>query len=191
MTHDGGSHHHAGKSSRDFLDAANVLGEIGLSPGMVVLDAGSGDGHFSIAASALVGPTGNVWALDSDRPSLDRLAREIFTNGLKNIRLLLADLGEPLPVKSGSVDLCIMVNVLHGLAWENTAPAALREIARVLRPGGRLAVVEFKKRPMEIGPPPEVRLGQEDVGRLVAPAGLKSERAFEAGLFSHVFVFRR
>jgi ubiquinone/menaquinone biosynthesis C-methylase UbiE len=191
MAHEGGHHSHAGRSSRDFIDAGKVLREVGLSAGQVVLDAGSGSGHFSTASAALVGPSGTVWALDSDQPSLDQLTREIFTNGLKNIRPLLADLAEPLPVKSASVDLCVMVNVLHGLAADGTAPGALKEVARVLRPGGRLAVVEFKKREMEFGPPLDIRLDAADVERLAAPAGLKRERAFEAGPYSHAVVFRK
>jgi ubiquinone/menaquinone biosynthesis C-methylase UbiE len=191
MAHEGGHHSHAGKSSRDFLDAGKVLREIGLSAGQVVLDAGSGSGHFAKAAAAVVGPSGTVWALDSDQPSLDQLTRDIFTNGLKNIRPLLADLGEPLPVKDASVDLCVMVNVLHGLAVEGTAPAALNEIARVLKPCGRLAVVEFKKMAMDFGPPLDIRLDAGDVERLAAPAGLKKERTFEAGQYSHAAVFRK
>ena len=51
MTQDGRGHQHAGKSSREFLDAAKVLGELRLSEGQVVLDAGSGSGHFSRAAA--------------------------------------------------------------------------------------------------------------------------------------------
>jgi ubiquinone/menaquinone biosynthesis C-methylase UbiE len=191
MTPDAGHHHHAGRSSADFLDARRVLRDIGLSEGQVVLDAGSGRGHFSKAASNLVGPGGTVWALDADQPSLDRLIRDIFTSGLRNIRPLLSDLTEPLPVKTGSVDLCLLVNVLHGLAWDKTASRALDEIARVLKPGGRLAVVEFKKQKMEFGPPLEVRLDASDVERLVGPSGLVKERAFEAGHYSHALVFRK
>ena len=164
---------------------------IGLSAGQVVLDAGSGNGHFSKAASAMVGNKGTVWALDADQPSLDQLTRDIFTNGLKNIRPLLADLAEPLPVKAGSVDLCLLVNVLHGLAWDRTAAGALGEIARVLKASGRLAVVEFKKMEMDFGPPLEVRLDPGAVEALAAPAGLKKERTFEAGQYSYAVIFRK
>jgi ubiquinone/menaquinone biosynthesis C-methylase UbiE len=186
-----GHHHHAGKSSREFLDAARVLREIGLSEGQVVLDAGSGSGHFSRAAAAIVGTAGTVWALDSDQPSLDQLAREMFTNGIRNIRPLLADLAEPLPLKSSSVDLCLMVNVLHGLVRDGTAAAALSEIARIVRPGGRFVVVEFKKMEMDFGPPIEVRLEPGDVERPAAAAGFRKVRSFEAGQYSHALVFVR
>jgi ubiquinone/menaquinone biosynthesis C-methylase UbiE len=191
MTQDAGHHHHAGRSSADFIDARRVLREIGLSTGQVVLDAGSGSGHFSKAASNLIGAGGTVWALDSDQPSLDRLIRDIFTSGLRNIRPLLSDLTEPLPVKTGSVDLCLLVNVLHGLAWDKADSPAMNEIARVLKPGGRLAVVEFKKMQMDFGPPQEVRLEPADVERLVAPAGLRKERSFEAGPYSYAIIFAR
>ena len=186
-----GSHPHSGMSSRGLIDAGKVLAAIGLARGQTVLDAGAGTGHFSVAASALVGPAGTVWAIDVDRPSLDLLSRELFTNGIKNIRPLLANLAGELPVRTSSVDLCIMVNVLHGLAYEGRASVAVAEMARVLRPGGRFAVIEFKKEEMSVGPPVEVRLRSDEVEVLATPSGFRRERIFEAGPYSYAIVFRK
>ena len=57
-------HFHHGKSSKDILDAEFVLNSIGLKKGDIFLDAGSGDGYMSLAASKIVGEKGKVYAVE-------------------------------------------------------------------------------------------------------------------------------
>ncbi|MGZ7049335.1 MAG: class I SAM-dependent methyltransferase, partial [Methanobacterium sp.] len=58
-----GKHFHHGRSSREILDPSMVLKIIGLKKGDVFLDAGSGDGYMSLAASSIVGDEGKVYAV--------------------------------------------------------------------------------------------------------------------------------
>lgn len=183
------SHH--GRSSRDFIDAELVLLQVGLKKGDVLLDAGSGDGYWSVAASKLVGTHGKVWAVDFHRPSLDSLTREIFVKGLRNIHPLLADVTQTIPVSSVSVDVCLMVNVLHDLKEEGAAGPALAEMLRMLRPGGLLAVVEFKVIDGPPGPPIEVRIPPEQVEQLCTATGFRKKDQFEAGPYNYAMVFTK
>ena len=75
------------------------------------------------------------------------------------------------PLESRSVDVGFMATVLHDLVEVGTAAGALAEVARVLKPGGRLAIVEFDKIDGPPGPPRHIRLDPEEVETLVAPYG--------------------
>lgn len=182
---------HLGRSSRDFIDADTVLVQIGLKKGEVILDAGCGDGYWSVAASKLVGERGKVWAADVHRPSLDSLTREIFVKGLRNIHPLLVDVTQTLPVSTASVDVCLMVNVLHDLREEGAAGPALDEMARLLRPGGLLALVEFKVMDGPPGPPIEIRMRPGQVEELCAAAGFKPVRQFDAGPYNYALLMTK
>jgi ubiquinone/menaquinone biosynthesis C-methylase UbiE len=70
-------------------------------------------------------------------------------------------------------------------------PILLKEIARVLKPGGLLAVVEFKKIEPPPGPPAAVRLRPEDVATIVSPQGFKAKTHLDLGVYHYLssFVF--
>ena len=68
-------HEHKGRSSRDMLDAMKILNDIGLKSGDKFLDAGCGDGYFSIAAAEIVGLGGRVYAFDVDGDGIGMAAK--------------------------------------------------------------------------------------------------------------------
>ncbi|MBN1222349.1 MAG: methyltransferase domain-containing protein, partial [Candidatus Aminicenantes bacterium] len=66
-------HEHSGKSSKIFLNPAEILEEIGLRKGERLLDLGCGSGHAAIAAASVAGEDGAVFAVDSDSSAIDSL----------------------------------------------------------------------------------------------------------------------
>lgn len=163
--------HGAGKSSFDLIDPEKLFPALHLKPGETVLDLGCGEGRYALPLASAVGEEGMVYAADLWEEGLATLKEKAHQAGLAHIHPLLADVSQPLPLPGGSVDLALFATVLHDLAEAGQAPGALAGLDRLVKPGGRLAVVEFKKIAGPPGPPLHIRLSPEEVAALLRPHG--------------------
>ena len=127
----------------------NAAGEIkrlallmGWKPGATVADIGAGDGQYSFAAAETVGMTGKVYATEIDRKKLEELRAEVAKRKLQNVVVVdskEADTNLP----TGCCDAIFLRRVYHHL----TKPAEFdANLARSLKPGGRLAIIDFPPR---------------------------------------------
>jgi len=167
-------HIHHSKSTSDILSADRVLKAAGLKSDDVFLDAGCGDGFISFTASSTVGEEGKVYAMDVYPESIAVVKNEIKEKGINNIEAFVADLTEKIPLVDDSIDLCVMANVLHGFVENQEVGPVMKEISRVIKPGGIFAVVEFKKIEGPPGPPFNVRIAPQDVEDVVTPYGFEA-----------------
>jgi len=165
-------HHHKGKSSESLLDKANILSHLGIVPGQVVLDAGCGNGYMSKEFVKLTGQAGKVYALDPDKDAIDALCAE--TSGTI-IEPFVGDITEETKLPASSIDLIYVSTVVHGFSRSEMAGFAT-EVKRLLKPGGRLAVVEIRKEDTPFGPPLEIRVSPEELRRMInlKPVGVRS-----------------
>ncbi len=184
-------HEHGRRSSRGVLDGARIMETWGPRPGETWLDIGAGDGHLSLAAARAGGPETRVIALDRDGEWLAGALAEALDEGIDNLGAVVADAVRDIPLPVESVDTALLANVLHGFVANGELERVMEVLLRVLKPGGRLLVFEFKKAETPVGPPPGIRLGPDDVAAALAPWGFVLHRTDMVGIYHHATELRR
>jgi ubiquinone/menaquinone biosynthesis C-methylase UbiE len=191
----GGYHMHekpiaAGKSSFDLIDKEKFFTALGLKKDTILLDVACGIGRYSIAASEIVGNEGLIYAVDLWEEGVNALRQAVAERGIKHIRPILGDVSKHIPVEDRSVDVALMATVLHDLIEVSTEKGTLREIRRVLKPGGKLVIIEFKKIDGPPGPPVAIRLSPEETEKIVSAYGFKQEKVLDVGPYNYLSVMR-
>jgi SAM-dependent methyltransferase len=155
------------------LGCGNPTAVADLHEGERVLDLGSGGGIDVLLSAKRVGPTGRVFGLDMTDEMLTLAQRNIAEAGATNVELLKGNI-EAIPLPAESIDVVIS-NCVVNLAADK--PAVFREIARVLKPGGRIGITDIVA---EDSLTPEQRAERGDYVGCIAGALSFSE--FENGL---------
>ncbi|MGV3627640.1 MAG: class I SAM-dependent methyltransferase [Betaproteobacteria bacterium] len=159
-----------------------VIQALQLKPDAVIADIGSGTGYFSARFAHMV-PQGRVYGLDTEPDMVKYLADRAKREGLKNISAVQAKPGDPqLPEKA---DVVILVDVYHHV--ENREQY-FRHLQASLKPGGRLAIIDFKMDSPQ-GPPKAARIAPEQVKAELQSAGylLAEEHGFLPNQYFLVF----
>jgi ubiquinone/menaquinone biosynthesis C-methylase UbiE len=145
-----------------------VVRALSLRPGQAACDIGAGPGYFTFPVARAVGETGRVHAVDVDPRILDSLRQRLRRTDLRNVTPVLALSDDPL-LPPAACDLVLIVDTYHHFP---DGPAYLRRLARSLKPGGRIANIDFHKRELPVGPPPEHKLTREEFLSQAKAAGL-------------------
>lgn len=120
------------------LQVNRVVETLGLRAGMRVADLGAGTGVFTIPIAKAVGSSGKVYAIDVDPGLLTIIRDKAKADGLGNIEPIVA--GPTDPRVPEPVDLLFICDTMHHLPEQGSY---VRQFARLLRPGGRVAVIDF------------------------------------------------
>jgi len=170
-----------------FIDPATIIAQMGLQNGQTVADLGCGSGFYAVAAGQRVGSTGTVYAVDVQEAKLVATQSAARQSGLKNISVLHADLDKPLlDIAENSCDALILASIIHEV---ESRDMLLKNAYRILKTGGRLAVVEWKKEATPLGPDIARRVGREELDQLLVKAGFRKEQDLEADNYHYAELF--
>jgi len=158
---------------------------VGLRRGQVVVDVGAGSGFFSFPAASRVGEEGRVYAVDISSELVQFVREKADRARVKNIEPVLSTL-ERIPLEDAVADITLLANVLHGIP-----PATVTEAVRVLRPGGKLVNVDWKKEPTPEGPDVRHRLSPAEAATTLSAYGLTRLDSFDLGPYHYVLIFER
>lgn len=183
-----------------FMPPTEVVNSLELAPGMTVADIGAGTGYFALPVARAISPGGRLFAVDVQREMLTRLdakLRQIGASG--NISLVEGDAtGTALP--DAGCDRVLIANVWHELPDH---AGALCEFARILRPGGRLAILDWRTdvpaRSKAVprregdppGPPAEHRISRDEVANTLRASDWDVLSQQNVGEYSYLVIARR
>jgi len=162
-----------------------VLAALEVKPGMTVADLGAGTGYFSVRLAKAVGDNGKVLAIDVEPKLVDHIKERAAKANLTQVVAVLAPVDDPtLPARG--VDLVLIVDTWHHI---DDRLAYLPKLAAGLKPGGRVAVVDFKKGEFPVGPPDAHKLTADAVAAEFRESGWSVAKQWDELPFQYVLVF--
>lgn len=163
-------------------DAEAVLNSLGLKAGMTFMDIGCGGGYFSIPAARMVGKTGKVYGVDLNPASISGLKEQAAAEGLSNLELSVGKAEDYLPCEN-CADVIFFGIVLHDF---DDPVKVLKNARRVIKPGGRLYDLDWKKEESPFGPPLHIRFDTEKASRFIKEAGFTIVKTENSGLYHYL-----
>jgi len=147
------------------------MDSMGIADGSKVADIGAGSGWFTIRLARRVGPQGLVYAEDVQQEMINAISRRVTREGFNNVKPVLGTINDP-KLAAQSLDAALMVDSFHEVDARDRA-TMLANLAKALKPQGRLGIVDFRLDGTGPGPDPEERVGPDVVLTAAREAGLK------------------
>ncbi|HZZ40955.1 MAG TPA: methyltransferase domain-containing protein [Acidobacteriaceae bacterium] len=172
---------------KKWLPADEVVTTLHLCEGESVVDIGAGTGYFAMPMASAVGESGRVFAVDVAPQMLARLQIRLTESGITNVHCVEGEAAfTGLP--PGCAGVVFMANVWHEL---DDPAAVLREARRLLQPGGRIAILDWRPdAEPDHGPPVAHRIALSATKASLENAGLVVQSAGNVGRYSWLLVGR-
>lgn len=151
------------------LKIEETVQRLTLKPGEVVADLGAGSGLFEPPLAEAVGRSGLVYAVDIDQGLIDAINRKIAEKTLTNVKAVLGQFTDP-GLPPASLDVAFINDVLHHI--EDRA-AYLTNVAKALKPSGRIALIDFHPEQGGHRNQPDLQVSKSAAERLMAGIGFK------------------
>jgi arsenite methyltransferase len=163
-----------------------LIARLGIEKEMVIADVGAGSGALTGPLALATGPRGTVYASDIDQALIDHIAQRAQASRLPNVRTVLGTFTDPkLPQQ---VDLALMNDVLHHV---QDRAAYLKSVARHLKRGGRLAVVDYTPDASPHKGNPELIVSEAQANEWAEAAGLVRAESFALYSDRYFVIYRK
>jgi SAM-dependent methyltransferase len=143
--------------------------------GAIVADIGAGSGYMTVLLARQVGPAGKVYANDIQVRMLDLLRRNIDQQKIANVETVLGAIDDP-NLPAGAIDLALMVDVYHEFSEPQKM---LRGIRTALKPGGRMALIEYRGEDPSVPIRPEHKMTIVQLRAEIEPEGFRLANTIE------------
>ncbi|MBX4210517.1 class I SAM-dependent methyltransferase [Candidatus Parcubacteria bacterium] len=163
-----------------FSDPQKNIDQFGLLPNQNVADLGAGSGFYTLAAAKALSGTGHVYALDVQKDLLVRLKNAATHDKIFNIEIIWGDVEKlgGTHLRENSVDAVISANILFQMRDKKTF---ISEIARIIKPKGRVLTVDWTDSFGGLGPHPDAVIKAAEARQMFESGGFKFEKEIAAG----------
>jgi ubiquinone/menaquinone biosynthesis C-methylase UbiE len=170
---------------KSFLNPEQILNQLEIESDIVAADFGCGSGSW-ILPLAQKAENGIIFAVDILEEPLDALRARIDSQAISNVKTILSNVEKDVKIQNESCDLVLMTNLLFETEDKQ---AVMEQGKKVLKPGGKILVVDWKKQNLIV--PEKDTISAEDVKKIASELGLKLEKEIEAGAYHYALVFEK
>ncbi len=174
-----------------FSDPNVIVAALPIPPGSMVADLGAGTGAYSFFLAEKVGPTGKVYACEVQQDMLTRLENEARERNITNIQMVHSNVEthQGTRLRDASMDWVIVANVLFQI---EDRPGFVKEIARILKPGGFVALIEWSESFDNLGPHENAVIKKFDAEHLFSEHGfIATPQIVDAGSHHYGIIFKK
>jgi len=164
-----------------------VLAGLDVKPGMSIADIGAGTGYYTRRLARRTGSKGVVYAVELQPEMMALLEHHLSRHQATSVKTVLGTATDP-RLPAASIDLAVMVDVYHELEYPYEM---LEAVVRALKPGGRIAFVEFRANDPAVPIKPLHTMSEEQVRREAAAHPLEWVKTVRELPWQHVIVFRK
>ncbi len=173
-----------------FAHPPRNVAALAIEPGMIVADFGSGSGAYVLAIAEALQNVGQVYAVDIQKDLLRRTLNEAQKRGHTSVSIIWGDLEKPFGSKlaDATCDLVLISNLLFQVEQKELM---LKEAARITKPKGRVAIVDWQESFGGMGPVQDNVVDKKMALSLAEKAELKFLKTFDAGAHHYGIVFHK
>ena len=162
-----------------------VIAALDLKAGETLADIGAGSGYFTFRFARKVGDSGRVYAVDINSDMILYMNRHIRDKKVRNVTTILSAPDDPL-VPDVPVNRFFVCNTWHHV---QSRPRYIALMKKMLKPGGQIVVVDYKKKQLPVGPPPEMKLAKREVIAELEAGGFKLAKEHDFLPYQYFLVF--
>ena len=171
---------------RKWQNPEAILANIGVKPGITFIDVGCGTGFFTIPTAHMVGDNGKVLALDVNSSFIAKLQERAKIEHINNLSVSIGR-AEDLVLCNQCADIVFFGIVLHDF---QDAAKVLENAKKMVKANCILVNLDWKKKPMDFGPPLKIRFDEQNAADLIERAGFNIESIEDSGPYHYIITAR-